>query len=339
MDVCYLAAHVEPTYRPSGYQVVRIGPPNPLRKYGLFFDAPHLYAKLRRLRPSIVFQQVGCAYTGVAAWYAKQHDCPMVWRISSDASLDSPWPSWWRRPHAYLETYLLRLGIRHATSIVAQTHHQLALLEKNFQRSDAVVIRNFHPAPQEKLEKSGVFRVVWVANLKRLKQPEVFLRLAQRFKRRRDVQFIVIGGEGDDPRWVSNIKEQLRELGNVDYRGRLSQDEVNAILSSAHVLVNTSVYEGFPNVFVQAWMREVAVLSLVVDPDGVLSKRGLGRLAGSEQQLATDLAELMENPGQLSRITEAARAYALRYHSTQNTAQLVELIRGLVHRGGPDGTM
>ncbi len=54
--------------------------------------------------------------------------------------------------------------------------------------------------------------------------------------------------------------------------GAISQQEVNAELANAHVLVNTSLYEGFPNTFIQAWMRRTVVVSLNVNPDGIFDE-------------------------------------------------------------------
>ena len=37
--------------------------------------------------------------------------------------------------------------------------------------------------------------------------------------------------------------------------------------------------EGFPNIFIEAWACGVPVLSLHVDPGGVIKKEGLGEIA------------------------------------------------------------
>ena len=334
-EVTFLAGNVRRDFVPDGYRLVPVARANPLRRYGMFVDAWALYRKLLKIRPDIIFQQVGCAYTGVAALYGQRHGCPVLWRVSSDASLSDRPPPWWRRPHHYLDFKLLQFGIRHVTGIVAQTQYQRAVLARTFARDDVQVIRNFHPRPEGAPEKADRFQVVWVANLKRLKQPEIFIDLAERFRDESDIQFVMIGGEGDDPNWVARIKARIKGMPNLEHRGLLSQAEVNQAIGSAHVLVNTSRYEGFPNVFIQAWMRDTIVLSLNVDPDRLLSERGLGRVCGSEGQLEVDLRLLMENPGARKPLMNTAKNYALSYHGEKNLTQLTALIRSLVERGGP----
>jgi glycosyltransferase involved in cell wall biosynthesis len=77
----------------------------------------------------------------------------------------------------------------------------------------------------------------------------------------------------------------IRATPNLEYLGEKSQDEVNELLARAHIYVNTSLFEGFANTFIQAWMRDVAVVSLHVNPDGVFDREGVGIHAGSEDEL------------------------------------------------------
>ena len=57
---------------------------------------------------------------------------------------------------------------------------------------------------------------------------------------------------------------------------------MNRLLARSHIFVNTSTHEGFPNTFIQSWLREVVVVSLQVDPDQVLERQQVGIAAGSE---------------------------------------------------------
>ena len=80
-------------------------------------------------------------------------------------------------------------------------------------------------------------------------------------------------------------------------------------------MVNTSEFEGFPNTFIQAWMRRVTVLSLSVDPGNVMSRKGIGLKSGSYLNLCRDLDRLRFEKRLLETIGIQAEAYALAYHS------------------------
>jgi glycosyltransferase involved in cell wall biosynthesis len=105
--------------------------------------------------------------------------------------------------------------------------------------------------------------------------------------------------------------------------------QVNQLLAGAHVFVNTSLHEGFPNTFIQAWMREVAVVSLAVDPDGVLQNSGVGLLAGNEAGLAPALRRLIEEPQTLAEVAKRGRKHADAQHSMQNSRLLVQMLEAL----------
>ena len=146
VEITYLTLESGQRLDPGGYRIVEFSSRRGVRRYGSFFDAWRLYRALAREAPDIIYQQVGCAHTGIAAHYAKRRKCRMVWRVASDS--DAVRPKFdWRRPHLFVERLFLEYGIRNADLIIAQTRHQQRLLANDYNRSDAIVIPNFHPVP------------------------------------------------------------------------------------------------------------------------------------------------------------------------------------------------
>jgi glycosyltransferase involved in cell wall biosynthesis len=326
VEIFFVTNRVAEDFEANGYQIVRIAKQFGVRRYGLFFDALGLYRILRRLKPDVIYQVIGSAHTGIAAFYARRHGCKLVFRVTDEMSLQRG-PISWRRPHHRLERVLLHYGIRHATTIVAQTEAQCRLLADGFGRRDAVIVRNFHPLPSEPATKDRTKkRVLWIANLKRLKQPEVFLRLAERFSARSDVEFRMLGGPADDPVWVRSIEDQIGAHTNVCYEGRVSPAKVNERLAEAHLLVNTSTTEGFSNTFIQAWAREVPVVSLAVDPDGVFSSSSPSLLAGSEPRLGELVERLLGDDELREQVAARCRRVALEQYTEANAERLVEML-------------
>jgi len=329
-DIHYVARRVPEETELDGYRIHRIGNGGPMPRFGFSMDAPSLYGMLRKLKPDVIYQRVGCAYTGIAAYYARKSGARLVWHAANDTDLDRSIRASGRNfIREYLETTLLYYGIRHADKIVVQTQAQARLLRERFHRSPDAVIANFHPEATETSHGAGPPRVVWVANIKRAKRPEAFLRLAAKLGDLAGVRFVMIGAAADGPgdaAWHAAVMRGIADARNVDYLGELTQAQVNAELARAHVFVNTSLYEGFPNTFIQAWQRAVPVVSLGINPDGVLDRQTTGLLAENEQQLAEMVRRLIEDRPFRDRLARGAVAHAAEFHSMKNAQQLEQLI-------------
>ena len=333
VDIVYLTTRADPKFTPTGYRIVTFSDPYGVRRYGTSFDFVRLYRALARERPDIILQFVGSAHTGIAALYARRHDCKMIWRVTNDPSVE-PEKASWLAPHLKLERLFLNFGIRNATLVLAQTEYQRSRLAETFPNARVQVLPNFHPtAPDRGRNGALVKQVAWIANLKPLKNPGAFIRLARRFAQRSDIRFVMVGGILNDD-WAKPqhdwAKQQLADIAatpNVDYRGALSQSAVNSLLEHTDLLVNTSDHEGFSNTFIQAWMRRVPVVSLHVDPDRLLSRGGLGAVAGDEEKLHERVASLLDDPDCCAAIGARARRYALEHHAESNIETLARLLQ------------
>jgi glycosyltransferase involved in cell wall biosynthesis len=341
-EITYLANRVPLDFRPNDYGIVPIGGKMP--RFGYLMHTIPLYRALKKVRPDVIYQRVACGYTGVAAHFARHHNSKLIWHVAHDSDV-TPGSSMHGRNllRRFFEKRSVEYGIRHAHHIVAQTRHQATLLESNYHRTAAAVIPNFHPAPLEAIDKSGVPSVLWVANLKPWKQPEAFVRLAETLSDLKDVRFTMVGALMASTRnrqWAESLMKRINETPNLDYLGQKSQNEVNELMARSHIFVNTSKQEGFANTFIQAWMREVPVVSLFVNPDGVLDRERVGVFAGSEDRLSRAVRFLLTNTRERSEYAARARAYGARKHSLRNARLLADLIdKGKIRSDSSNITM
>jgi glycosyltransferase involved in cell wall biosynthesis len=215
--------------------------------------------------------------------------------------------------------------------VIAQAPYQANLFKARFGRTCDAVIPNFQPVPAADIRKSHPVKVVWLANVKAIKRPALFVELARAFEECRDVEFIMAGRAGPQAE-MSAIRQQESRACNFKYLGELSTEDVDRLLSGAHILVSTSEVEGYPNAFIEAWLRRVPVVSLDVDPDGVLDRHGIGIVVDSIAQMFVEVRRLIEQPEVRERMGAAAFEFARENHSLGNLKQLSSMIADLAAR-------
>lgn len=328
-DIYYLARHIEPRIAQNHYKLVRIGNSESVPRFGYLEDARPLQRALREIRPDTIYQRVAGGYTGICAWFARRQRSRLVWHIAHDSDVSRDNSFYGRNPvRRILERNSIRYAIRHADSIVAQTKAQSQSMAENYSRKADLVLPNFHPLPAEPIDKSGPLTVMWVANLKPIKRPDAFVRLAQKLQHLSAVRFVMAGSPAtsENTQWAQALMQSIAATPNLEYVGRLSQDEVNRFLARSHLFVNTSEQEGFPNTFIQAWMRGVPVVSLSVNPDNVLETEAVGRFSGSEERLADAVGSFLTDRTKLDAYSSRAAEYAHQRHSLQNASVLAEFI-------------
>jgi glycosyltransferase involved in cell wall biosynthesis len=202
--------------------------------------------------------------------------------------------------------------------VLAQTDHQVGLLDRNYRRLAAVAPMALDVPATAPSHASRDIDVLWVANLRALKRPELFVELAHRLPRHR---FHLVGGPVEGELEVHRaLLAAAATVPNLTLHGRVGFADTLALFARARMFVSTSLIEGFPNTFLQAWAREVPSASFF-DPDGVVERERLGTRVDSFDALvaAVDgvlgqprhLATLAANCGQYMR-THYARGQLLR---------------------------
>jgi len=313
------------------YRLITFKAMDRLSRYGRVFDIWHLYKSLKLIDPDIIYQKIGTAYAGAAAFYAKRFKKFFTLHLASDNDLVPMKPSFkFKSWIPYIDKKILHYGIRNADCIIAQTRFQQSLLKKYFNIDNSYVVPNFQPVPESPPPKKETIKVLWVANLKRLKQPELFIKLAQEFETiDSSIKFFMVGAPASwEHQWQEKISNAIRQTQNLTYLGLQPLNKVNDLFRESHILINTSLYEGFSNTFIQAWFNEVPVISLNCNPDDILEKYKIGLFCnGSYKRMLSGLKRMIHEEGLRDKMGKASRAYAEKNHSLNNTRVILDLLR------------
>jgi glycosyltransferase involved in cell wall biosynthesis len=303
---------------------------SPLWPFGRYLKAADYFSvrkHLRRQMPDVVYTRRGTPLVGFAAEYCRRFNKRLVFHIAAVEDVAPPRYRALQSIPKRVERPLYEYGLRRADVIIAQAMYQADLLKQNYGLTCSAIIPNFHPTPALVEKATDTRTILWVANLKPVKRPEIFVNLARECECIDDVEFIMIGAL-QDARY-SELLNNAAQLRNFRYLGQQPLEITNQYLGRAHLLVNTSRQEGFSNTFIQAWLRDVPVVSLSVDPDEVLQKHNLGVCChGSTEQLNSTVKSLLTQPGRLLSLACGIRDTAIDLYGDHNCESLVRLIVG-----------
>lgn len=296
--------------------VITIKSKSRFAKFAYFFDTVKLYKQLKATNPDVVYHRNAGAYTGVCAYYCKKYNKKFVWNLAHDKDVTNIQLKDIKKPLKFIDKLLLTYGIHNKKTIIAQTNEQQKLLENNYKISDSVLIPNFHPIPSVNKTRNKVKQVLWVANLKAAKQPELFLQLAVYFKNNSNVKFVMVGSSSE--LYDNLITSAQLGNNNFEFKGSIPQEQVNSLIQSSDLFVNTSLSEGFPNTFIQSWLRGTPVMSVSVDPSQLIKNEKIGVVVNNLQGMITTIEELVTTPLKFEEMGQKAIDYAIKNHSLKN---------------------
>lgn len=307
----------------------------------LRFVAPRwtsLVRALNRANADVYFHNAAEVETGQIGLWCRQRNRKFVYSVASEPACTADLASL----NGYTEKIFYRFGLRSANLIITQTRNQARLLSKHF-GLDSLVL----PMPCEAPDLTTVavapsgppneFRVLWVGRIVPLKRLEWLLAAAQALP---DIHFDVIASANSEDSYSETLVARAHTMPNVSFVGRVPYDQVWSYYMSASALVCTSMYEGFPNTFLEAMATKTAIVS-TFDPDQVISTHQMGRHVESEAQLTSVLKELSQHRDQGETFGQNGFDYFCSRHRAQVALPrfekaLIGCIEGEAGRAGGD---
>ncbi len=291
---------------------------------------PAVTAAALQSTADVYYQRGMSILTIAAARAAGRRHVPFVWAASSDADADgvarrlrrafvqrrvgSERGTLRSAAGALLETYLhvrTRSAARRADLIIAQTEDQATAIRRSLgSRVRVEVCPSFGPE-MPATEDGQRDTILWVGANKPVKRPALFLEIARGGPE--SFRYVMVG-KALDPDWASGAPVHL-----VD---SMSPEELVKVYLKSHVLVNTSSVEGFPNTFLEAWSCGTPVVSVSLDPGGVISSHGLGWVCEDTARAAQVLRDTQGSTKVTDEMRARCREYVARHHSRDHVLEL-----------------
>lgn len=288
-----------------------------------------LQGAMERADADIYYTSCAGAELGQVALFARRHGRKVVFRIASDSDCD---------PRALLVRYwrdrqLYRWGLARADLVLAQTPSQQRALARNFARQSRIVGLAVEPAGRRRAFQERDIDALWVANVRALKRPLLFLEAAARLP---GLSFHLIGARlAEAPALYDEVRARSEALPNVTFHGFVPQHRVGAFFERARVHVSTSETEGFPNTFLQAWARGTPVVTFL-DPEGMISRNGLGATVSDCDGLHAAIDRLARDPAEWQAASSrSTRYFDEHFDETQSLSAYMEAFSGLMRATAP----
>lgn len=267
-----------------------------------------LWSALARAGADLYYTSCAGMQVGLVALFCRRFRRRFVFRAASDSDCD--------RSRLLVrfarDRWLYALGLRRADAVLVQSAAQAEALARSYGLASRVA-GMLVEAPDAPAAARDI-DVLWLGNIRRVKRPDRLLELADRLPA---TSFHIAGGPlpGEEALF-REIQHAAAAKPGLVFHGRLSYWDANRLYGRARLLLNTSDVEGFPNSYLQAWIRGVPVVTLI-DPDGVIEREGLGIAAPSPAQLPAAVRYLLRNPEVWRAASDRCRAFMAREYGEE----------------------
>lgn len=325
-QVVYLAVMGSKTAYDVPYTVIPMGDLNPF----------HLYRILKDIHPDIIYWRFDKNALFTSALISRLAKCKFVFSITSNGNV-KVWvggsqlifakPGWYKEVtlRHIVRDILYLYPIRGAINYSAIQLFADGVVSMNKDYLGKILVKKkktiYDSEPTEAVDFSWPKPyLIWVANLKKIKNPELYVQLAETLLDT-DVDFLMVGKIQHQE--YEYIASSNMGPSNFHYLGPKTLFEVNGIIKNALFLVHTCDVEGFPNNFIQAWQQGKPTISLYYDPEGIIEREKLGYFSRTFPKLVEDTRHLIENEPDRLRLGQKAREFANEnFDSEKNVRQL-----------------
>ena len=302
-----------------------------LRMLNIILRVFRIWNAMRKAKADIYFHHGGAA--GVGSFFCRVVKKKFVCHIGSDARVNRELIA---RETKEFSRYIFNLctfgdwlDIKLADVIIVQNEYQREMLKKNFGKDGVLIKKPFPRTMREIPEKANPPIVLWVGAVAEVKQPELFVKLAEAIP---EARFQMIGGHSGNQEFYDRLKAKSKRIPNFEFLGVIPFDKINEYFSRASILVNTSMFEAYPPYSaMQAWMNYTPVVSLGDNLDEVIRRYNMGFHSKTFDQLVEDVKALLKNEKLMEEMGVNGRAYVEREHDLAHI--VIEYIELFNHVG------
>lgn len=274
---------------------------------------PQLYASLKAQKADIYYCRIRDFRHIFVYWAARKVKAKFILGLASDLDAmnfsqrmkHSRINSLWGSINGLLIELVYPWLLKNADLVLAQHIGQKEILQrKNINSQVFPNLFLLNEKPQKTVNSKNDF--IYIGELNKRKGFAEFFNVVIKSPNH---SFKTIGQPSDKVGFLYFNK--LKSFANVSLCGRLSHSETMDQMANSKALISTSPMEGFPNIFIEAWAYGIPVLSLYVDPGGIIEKENLGNVCHGN---VDELIQAMNNYQISNEFSERAKSYVYKNH-------------------------
>jgi len=272
------------------------------------------------LKTDIIVQRSAGLFTLYVWIYCKLKKIKFVYMIAHDWDtsweknpLNSQW--WWR-------WYWMALS--KADLIVTQNDYQSA----NIKKLNVSFLQIENGLPLDLLDKlsrnlpKNRDCIYISTRFTSQKQPLMFLDLVKQFP---EFEFTVVGFDCGEEKILKEFKSRLGSLNNLHWIKGLSWQNKFTQLACHKMFVSTSIREGYPNTYLEALALKLPVVSLNVDPNGLLKKSHGGVCAnGNWKKFTNQISGILADKPLIDKMGADGQKYVRKFNNIADNAAILE---------------
>ena len=281
-----------------------------------------LIKALNKIDSDIFIQRAGTPLTGILSIYAKLNKKIFLYSVASDDDVSDYLRI---RSVKDLKRVLYITGVWFSTCVICQSINQKKSLIEYSEKIKCEIIKNMLTSEINNYERNNNpdTDALWVGRCDKIKRPEIFINLAKKLP---NLKFKMICRLSIDPEFYHKISQLANETSNLEFLGFVPHEEIYKYYLQSKMLVCTSLMEGFPNTFLEAWVHGMPVVSLGIDPDGIISKYNLGICSRNFDELVNGIKILSKDIDLREKICLNSREYIFNEHSIDKTLDRYEYV-------------
>jgi len=297
---------------------------------------------LRRLVNRIdadVYYLRACPYNeGFVTFLAKYQSVKTIWQCASGRSLIKFYKTKTLFRSVKVLSFLanifnaicfdfLRLyAMLNAENIISQNEGNRSTLYNRFNRESVLIHKGIQVDDIQYQKDNTELNVLYLRSFRTFSRYDLFLKVAQNFKNSKHINFSMAGKINESRNEIVN---NMHKSG-VEYLGLLSNQAALELLQRTHILIDTiEEPEGltaFNTAFLEAWSKNVVVLSFGSNPDNIFIRKRIGYFVKSVDDCISKINHLAANRDTLREIGFNAHKYVQKHHSLDREVDQLSLM-------------